>query len=460
MAEDRGMVCDTKVDLIDELGIDFSLDTTINTLGPPAIPSPLQGKSYSCFVSDDDRVVARVSMKNLEENLQAGTSPASFELAGPRQDIFFNPEGLRSAIVTCGGLCPGINDVIRSIVLTLHYGYGAKTIYGIRYGLRGFNPDSGLSPVELTVENVNGIHEYGGTILGSSRGPQPVDVIVDTLEKMRVSVLFIIGGDGTFRAGAGIVDEVRRRGLEISIVAVPKTIDNDIYLVSKTFGFETAVEMACQSIRCAHTEATGAPNCIGLVKVMGRYSGFIAAAASLALKEVNFCLIPESDFDLHGPGGFLDALEKRLADRSHAVVVLAEGAGQKYVSGPEQDRDPSGNVKLGDIGPFMRDRIKEHFRSINKEVFVRYIDPSYIVRSVPANVDDRLYCGNLGQNAVHAAMAGKTAMMVSYWNDRYVHVPLAAAISRRKMVNLKSRFWMSVLESTGQSPLKASAINE
>ncbi len=236
---------------------------------------------------------------------------------------------------------------------------------------------------------------------------------------------------------------------------MPKTIDNDIYLVSKTFGFDTAVEMACQSIRCAHTEAIGAPNCVGLVKVMGRYSGFIAAAATAALREVNFCLIPESDFDMDGPGGFLDSLEKRLEARSHAVVVVAEGAGQKYVSGPDQARDPSGNVKLGDIGLFMRDRIKEYFASVNKEVFVRYIDPSYIIRSVPANVDDRLYCGNLGQNAVHAAMAGKTAMMVSYWNDRYVHVPLMAAVSRSKRVNLRSRFWMSVLESTGQSSLKA-----
>ncbi len=450
-------VCDTDTDLIDELGIDPSLNTEIASLGKPSVPSPFTARSYSCFVSDHDRVLARISVRNLQKNLDAGASPASFELAGPRREIFFEPSNLSCGIVTCGGLCPGINDVIRSIVLTLHFGYGVRRIYGFRFGFRGLNPEYGLEPMELTVDSVNGIHEYGGTILGSSRGPQPVDVMVDTLERMNISILFIIGGDGTFRAGAGIADEIKRRGSKISVVAVPKTIDNDIYLVSKTFGFDTAVEMACQSIRCAHTEATGAPNCVGLVKLMGRYSGFIAAAATVALREVNFCLIPESDFDLEGPGGFLDALEKRLDARSHAVVVVAEGAGQKYVSGPEQERDPSGNVKLGDIGLFMRDRIRQHFAELKKEVFVRYIDPSYIIRSVPANVDDRLYCGNLGQNAVHAAMAGKTSMMVSYWNDRYVHVPLHAATSRRKMVNLKSRFWMSVLESTGQSSLKAQA---
>ena len=450
--------CETgagEVDLIDEMGIDASLDTAISVLGKATVPSPLQGRSYSCFVSDNDRVLARVSVRNMEDNIANGRTPASFELAGPRRQIYFNPEGLKCAIVTCGGLCPGINDVIRSIVLSLNYGYGVKKIYGIRYGLRGFVPGNGLDPVDLTVDSVNSIHEHGGTVLGSSRGPQPVDLIVDRLVSLDVSILFIIGGDGTFRAGARIAEEVRNRGLDIAIVAVPKTIDNDIYLVSKTFGFDTAVEMACQSIRCAHTEAIGAPNCVGLVKVMGRYSGFIAAAATAALREVNFCLIPESDFDMDGPGGFLDSLEKRLKARSHAVVVVAEGAGQKYVSGPDQARDPSGNVKLGDIGLFMRDRIKEYFASVNKEVFVRYIDPSYIIRSVPANVDDRLYCGNLGQNAVHAAMAGKTAMMVSYWNDRYVHVPLMAAVSRSKRVNLRSRFWMSVLESTGQSSLKA-----
>ncbi len=450
-------VCDTDTDLIDELGIDPSLNTEIASLGKPSVPSPFTARSYSCFVSDQDRVLARISVRNLQKNLDTGASPASFELAGPRREIFFEPSDLSCGIVTCGGLCPGINDVIRSIVLTLHFGYGVRRIYGFRFGFRGLNPEYGLEPMELTVDSVNGIHEYGGTILGSSRGPQPVDVMVDTLERMNISILFIIGGDGTFRAGAGIADEIKRRNSKISVVAVPKTIDNDIYLVSKTFGFDTAVEMACQSIRCAHTEATGAPNCVGLVKLMGRYSGFIAAAATVALREVNFCLIPESDFDLDGPGGFLDALEKRLDARSHAVVVVAEGAGQKYVSGPEQERDPSGNVKLGDIGLFMRDRIRQHFAELKKEVFVRYIDPSYIIRSVPANVDDRLYCGNLGQNAVHAAMAGKTSMMVSYWNDRYVHVPLLAATSRRKMVNLKSRFWMSVLESTGQSSLKAQA---
>ena len=444
---------DTK-DMIDGLGLDSEIDTVIEVLGEPKIPSPLIKRDYSCFVSDQDRVLVRVSYRSLKKICEEGSEPLSFELAGPREQIYFDPSKTRCAIVTCGGLCPGINDVIRAIVLGLYYDYGVQSTLGIRYGLRGFIPDYGLPVKDLTLEAVNRIHEYGGTVLASSRGPQRIDLIVDALVRMNVSILFIIGGDGTFRAGTKIVNEIKRQGLKIAVVAIPKTIDNDIYLVSKTFGFDTAVEMACQSIKCAHTEAIGAPNGIGLVKVMGRYSGFIAAAATNALREVNFCLIPESDFDLDGENGLLRALEYRLRNRGHAVVVVAEGAGQRYVVGDKIKKDPSGNVSLGDIGTFLKDTFKRYFKEIGMDAFVRYIDPSYIVRSVPANVDDRLYCANLGQNAVHAAMAGKTAMMVSLWNDRYVHVPLASAIRHNKRIDLKSRFWLSVLESTGQSSLK------
>ncbi len=442
-----------RIDWVDD--IEEPVETTIDHLGPCKIPSPFP-KERCWFISEEDRVLLRISAKSIEEALKTGKPLPSLELAGPREKIYFDPAKLRCAIVTCGGLCPGINDVIRSIVLTLYHSYGVTRILGIRYGFQGFIPKYGHEVMELTPERVSSIHEVGGTVLGSSRGHQPIDEIVDALDRMNIGVLFLIGGDGTLRAGNKIVEEIKRRGLKIALVAVPKTIDNDIYLVSKTFGFDTAVEMACQAIRSAHTEAIGAPYGIGIVKVMGRYSGFIAASATLALKEVNFCLIPESDFDLDGPQGLLAALEQRLHSRRHAVIVVAEGAGQKYVQGPKPERDPSGNIKLGDIGVFLRDRIKEHFAQIGIPIYMRYIDPSYIIRSVPANVDDRIYCGFLGQYAVHAAMAGKTGMLISRWNGRYVHVPIKAAISRRKQINLRSRFWLSVLESTGQSSLKNS----
>ena len=444
---------DDSLDLIDDVDIHEEIETTIPTVGEAKITSPLS-HNFKHFLSDDQRVLVRLSHSVIMERIREGREPLSFEFAGPREKIYYDPAKTRAAIVTCGGLCPGINDVIRAIVMALYYGYGVRSIIGMRFGLQGFIPRYGLPVVDLEPKVVDRIHEIGGTILGSSRGPQPIDEIVDTLERENIALLFLIGGDGTFKAGKKIVDEVARRNLKKSIVAIPKTIDNDIYLVSKTFGFDTAVEMACQAIRCAHTEAIGCPNGIGLVKVMGRHSGFIAAAATNALREVNYCLIPESDFDLEGENGLLRNLERRLADRGHAVIVVAEGAGQKYVLGDKRERDLSGNIKLGDIGLYLRDTFRDYFAARNISSFVRYIDPSYIVRSVPANVDDSLYCANLGQNAVHAAMAGKTAMMVSHWNDKYVHVPIVSATRRRKKVNLNSRFWYSVLECTGQSSLK------
>ncbi len=441
-----------QLELIEEIPAE-ELDLSIETLGACKVENPLQ-KDRLCYVTDDMKASLVVSEDYLKKCLEEGRTPPSAELAGPRPRIYFDPAKTRAAIVTCGGLCPGINDVIRSIVLTLYFSYGVRHIFGIRYGLQGFIPKYGHDVVELTPEVVSNIHELGGTILGTSRGHQPIDEIVDALERMNVQILFMIGGDGTFRAATKIKEEISARGLKIAVVAVPKTSDNDIFFISKTSGFDTAVAMACQAIRCAHTEAIAAPNGIGLVKVMGRYSGFIAAAATLARKEVNFCLIPEEDFDLEPPNGLLAALEKRLQDRKHAVIVVAEGAGQKYVRPDPPQYDASGNLKLGDIGKFLKDKIKEYFTNKGIEIYLRYIDPSYIIRSVPAIVDDRIYCGFLGQYATHAAMAGKTGMMVSYLNDRYIHVPLKLAVTKRKHVNLKSRFWQSVLESTGQPPLK------
>ncbi|MFN4196752.1 MAG: ATP-dependent 6-phosphofructokinase [Caldimicrobium sp.] len=429
------------------------IDTAIDTLGPAKIPNPIQ-LPHQCFVSDEHRVSLRVNAKYLEETLSEGKKFPSLELAGPRPHIYFDPSKVKAGIVTCGGLCPGINDVIRSIVMTLYYSYKVNKVLGFKYGLQGFIPKYGHPVVELTPEVVKDIHAMGGTFLGTSRGHQPIEDIVDTLERLNIQILFMIGGDGTFRAANKITEEIKKRELKIAVVAIPKTIDNDIWLVSKTFGFDTAVEIACEAIRCAHTEAIAVPYGIGLVKLMGRHSGFIAAAATLATKEVNFCLVPEMDFDLEGPNGFLAELEKRLQQRKHAVIVVAEGAGQKYVMKDPPEYDASGNVKLGDIGKFLKEKIESTFKEKGIEVIIRYIDPSYIIRSVPANVEDRIYCGFLGQYAVHAGMAGKTGLMISYLNEQFVHIPLKEAVKKRKQINLKSRFWLSVLESTGQKEMK------
>ncbi len=424
------------------------LDTSILTLGPAKIPSPL---SYCRFINEEQGVHLFLDQEYVEE-LGDQLVPLRFELAGPREHLYFDSSKTKCAIVTCGGLCPGINDVIRAIVMEAYHNYRVPAVLGIKYGLEGFIPKFRHDVVELTPEHVGDIHQFGGTILGSSRGPQPPEEIVDALERMNISILFMIGGDGTMKAVSSINAEVRRRKLKIGVIGIPKTIDNDINFISQSFGFETAVDKATEAIQCAHTEAVGVMNGIGLVKLMGRESGFIAAQATLSLKEVNFVLVPETQFILHGQGGLLEALAHRLQSRKHAVIVVAEGAGQHLLSDTHAT-DASGNPILGDIATLLRDEIKTHFKKQGIPYVLKYIDPSYIIRSVPANANDRVYCGFLGQHAVHAGMAGKTGMVIAKLMDRYVHLPLELVTSKRRKLNILSDCWRAVLESTGQSGL-------
>jgi len=440
--------------------------TEIPSLGEAKVKSPIReypmvdrhGRIIEkSFVPEGDRVLVHDSL-NYSENLK-GETPLSLELAGPRANIYFDPSKVHCAIVTCGGLCPGTNDVIRAIVLELHHLYGVRHIFGVRYGFQGFIPKYGHDLVNLTPEVVANIHTFGGTILSTSRGPQDTGEIVDALDRSNIRILFLIGGDGTLRAALEIYQEIARRELRLSVIVIPKTIDNDIPLVSRSFGFDTAVEVATEAIHAAHTEAICSPNGIGLVKLMGRFSGFIAATATLALREVNYVLIPEMDFDLEGPCGLLADLEDRLKNRRHALIVVAEGTGERYFTEDNRERDPSGNLKPGNIGHFLQDAIRDYFKKRDREINLKYIDPSYLIRSRPANYNDRIYCGFLGQNAVHAGMAGKTAMLVSRWHSHYVHIPIEATVGMRKEVELDSPLWRSVLESTGQPPLKNSGNN-
>ncbi|KMY66843.1 diphosphate--fructose-6-phosphate 1-phosphotransferase [Desulfocarbo indianensis] len=430
--------------------------TEIAALGPAKIPNPIVDMSaahekFSSFVSDGEGI-------NVDPFLRPGRerSEVFFEHAGPRSHIYFDPSKLKAAIVTCGGLCPGINSLVRAIVLQLHYIYKVRNIVGMRYGLQGFIPSYGHELVELIPETVQDIHGRGGSFLGMSRGGQAIEEVVDTLERLNIGVLFMIGGDGTLRAAKQIYEEITERKLKTGVVAIPKTIDNDIGFVERTFGFQTAVEAAAQAILGAHNEATGAPHGIGLVKLMGRHAGFVAAFATLALSDVNYCLIPEADFDLEGPEGLLSALEQRLQNRGHAVVVVAEGAGQKYFKNGSGGEDASGNVKLGDIGVYLRDGINAHFAAKGREITLKYMDPSYLIRSMPANSNDRIYTGFLAHSAVHAALAGKTGMMVSLWGNHNVHVPIELAISYHAQVDPDGGLWRAVREATGQPPLKNS----
>ncbi len=428
-------------------------DFTISKLGKPAGQSPVllsnQNDDYVAnYVSDDERV-----LYDIESVPSADNPPAMLEKAGPRENIYFDPAKVSAAVVTCGGLCPGLNDVIRAIVMTLWYRYGVRRICGIRFGYRGFLAEFNLPVVDLIPESVEDIHRKGGTILGSSRGHgDRVTEIVDSIGQMNLNILFVIGGDGTQKGALDISNELKKRNLKIAVVGIPKTIDNDISFIQRTFGFETAVSKAVDAVASAHIEAHDAINGVGVVKVMGRDSGFIAAHTALAINDVNFVLIPEVPFELEGENGLLVHLQKRLQDRNHAVILIAEGAGHGLIAASNAT-DASGNKELSDIGLFLKREITSRLKAEGMEINLKYIDPSYIIRSAPANANDSVYCARLGTNAVHAAMAGKTAMIVSLLNDRFVHVPIEMAVSKKNHINPDEALWRNVIEATGQPAL-------
>jgi 6-phosphofructokinase 1 len=417
---------------------------TVDTLGPAARPTTLKNRAF--YVQSNQWV------RHCVDVIDDAVSPDEmlFEKAGPREKIFFDPAQSRAAIVTCGGLAPGLNNVIRSLVMELHYHYGVPSIWGIPKGFKGLNPAAGLAPLELTPDLVDDIHTEGGTILGSSRGRQDTNVMLDYMVEHGINQLYCIGGDGTMRAATEIARLVLERKLHIAIVGIPKTIDNDVFYCDRTFGFLSAVDEAQDVLEIAHVEAKGAERGIGLVKLMGRDAGFIACGATISSQKVNFTLIPELPFQLAGPNGFLAALERRMDERDHALIAIAEGAGQELFADKDLGEDASGNRRYGNIGLELRDRIRAYFKEIGKPVEVKYIDPSYIVRGIPANSEDGILCDQLARGAVHAAMAGKTACMVSYMNNRLVLVPLHMSVGQKKYVDLNGPLWQSVLAATGQ----------
>lgn len=428
------------------------------TLGERRFDSPLglssiRGNGIPVYVDDDARVLCDVE---LDLARPAPDANRSFEKAGPRSKIFFDPKDTRAAILTAGGLCPGINNVIRSLVLMLVHAYEVRQVLGIRFGFAGLVP-GGQEPIVLDHGVVETIHSRGGTILGTSRGQQDVSAMVDELERREIGCLFAIGGDGTMRGTHAIAEEVARRGLSIAVIGIPKTIDNDVAYVDKTFGFETAVAMARIAVDAAHTEALSSQNGIGLVKLMGREAGFIAAHATLASHDVNVCLVPEVPYRLEGPKGLLAFLEGRLEERGHAVVVVAEGCGAHLVPEDEAPHDASGNVRLSskelDIGAHLKRVIDAHFARKGVAIALKYIDPSYMIRGVPANAVDAVFCDELARYAAHAAMAGKTDIMIGRLHRCFTHVPLPLALGEKKRIDPDRELWLAVTETTGQPKL-------
>jgi len=413
----------------------------VTTLGEARFPSPLRRT-----VNDALRVPEQI----VRDPQAPPAAELLFELAGPRAKLFFDPKQTRAGIVTCGGLCPGLNDVIRSLFLELRHAYGVKEVLGFQGGYQGLDPARGAEPIVLTPAFVDGIHQQGGTVLGTSRGPVDIRLAVDNLIQRQVNILFTIGGDGTQRGGNELYQEARRRGHALAVAGIPKTVDNDVAFVTRTFGYLTAVQEAEKVLHRAHTEARCVQNGIALVKLMGRHAGFIAAGATVASQDVNFTLVPEVPFRLDGERGLLAALRERVRQRGHAVVVVAEGAGQDLLEASGGELDASGNVKLRDIGLFLRERIEGYFAAEKIPVVMRYFDPSYFVRSSPANAEDSILCDLFARHAVHAAMAGKTGLVIGYLHDRFIHVPIELLTSRKKSMDPAGFAWSAVLAATGQ----------
>ncbi|VFQ84692.1 unnamed protein product [Cuscuta campestris] len=416
----------------------------------PTYPNPLRSNpAYSVvkqyFVDMEDTVPQKVVVHS--------DSPRGvhFRRAGPRQKVYFSRDDVNACIVTCGGLCPGLNTVIREIVHSLDYMYGVRKVLGIDGGYRGFYAKN---TINLTPKLVNDIHKRGGTIIGTSRGGHDTTKIVESIQDRGINQVYIIGGDGTQKGAAAIYEEVKRRGLKVSVAGIPKTIDNDIPVIDKSFGFDTAVEEAQRAINAAHVEAESAENGIGLVKLMGRYSGFIAMYATLASRDVDCCLIPESPFYLKGQGGLLEYIEKRLKENGHMVIVVAEGAGQELLaaetSNAKSEKDASGNTLLQDVGMWLSQKIKDYSKEQKFPITLKYIDPTYMIRAIPSNASDNVYCTLLAQSTVHGAMAGFTGFTCGLVNGRHTYIPFNRIVERQNKVVITDRMWARLLSSTNQ----------
>jgi len=442
--------------------MDDNIDFSIEELGKPSVQSPIvmskiAGDKIANYVTDDEFI--RLDTTVIPGPQAEIKKTQVMECAGPRELIYFSPAHVHAGIVSCGGLCPGINDVIRAIVRCLWHRYGVTRISGIRYGYRGFLPDSQFGVKQLDPDTVDDIHKIGGTFLGSARGGgREVEKIVDAMEKINLNMIFIIGGDGTQRGSLDIAEEIDKRKLKIAVVGIPKTVDNDFALIDRSFGFNTAVSKAVEVVTAAHMEAASAINGIGLVKLMGRDSGYIAAHTALASHEVNFVLIPEVPFNLEGYNGFLTHLEARLQKRKHALIIVAEGAMQDLLL-KEKKTDAGGNIKMADVGTYLRERIVSHFEEKGIEINLKYIDPSYAIRSAPANPDDSIYCERLGNAAAHAAMAGKTKLIIGLVNNEFVHLPIKTVISHRNKVDPESSLWRDTIDATHQPVMMVNKFN-
>lgn len=455
---------------------DQHLDTNKDNNNKKLCQNPLSENRYflpsqGFFVSDSD-VLLQHTVFDLSSasNRTPQQQQHAYLRAGPRMEIYFNPCGppdcVRAAIVTCGGLCPGLNTVIRELVVGLWELYGVRQIYGVKAGYRGFySTTTATGPmIQLNPKLVHDWHKRGGTALETSRGGFDLHKIVDAIQDHGFNQVYIIGGDGTMRGAVKIFDEICSRKLQVAVVGIPKTVDNDVGIIDRSFGFQTAVEMAQEAVHAAHVEAESAVNGIGLVKLMGRSTGHIAVHSTLSSRDVDCCLIPENNFYLEGKGGLFEFLEDKLKQNGHAVVVVAEGAGQDIIpitDAQKEERDESGNPVFLDVGVWLKSELKKWWeRDHPGELFtVKYVDPTYMIRAVPANATDNLYCTLLAHSAIHGVMAGYTGFVAGPINGIYAYIPLKEVAEAKNPVNIKDHKWAWVRSVNNQPDFMRSEVS-
>uniref|UniRef100_A0A7S1RYX3 Phosphofructokinase domain-containing protein n=1 Tax=Alexandrium catenella TaxID=2925 RepID=A0A7S1RYX3_ALECA len=418
--DDMGMVAEQKVNKF---------------LNPMAVAWPNMN-----FLNPDELVQGHIIMNDSKQASRPSATSKGCVRANACKEIWWDPSEVRAAVVTCGGLCPGLNSIIREVTNTLWHQYDVRHIYGIQAGYNGLSNPEKHKPIQLSPDKVRDIHMKGGSILKAGRGGFNPEQICDRLERLGINMVFTVGGDGTQHASHLLYEEAKRRNLDISIVGLPKSIDNDILFFDKTFGFDSAVSTAADIMRNGWVEATSCDKGVGIVKLMGRDAGFVAMHAALASTIVDLVMIPEVNVKLED---VIEHIDSTLARKNFMLIAIAEGAGQEFVATGE--KDATGHTKYGDIGTFLRDEINAHLKKSGGRSF--YIDPSYIIRSCPIRPNDHIYCSRLARDAVHCAMRGYTGVCVGPIHNIIVIMPSELIASGKRRVKLTSSAWQSCVQS-------------
>ncbi|MGA7341196.1 MAG: 6-phosphofructokinase [Terracidiphilus sp.] len=469
-----------------------------------ALENPITDKSIGTLSDDSPRV-----MLDARGRAEAdGAVDLSLPEARPRTHLRYPLQPgamLGIGILVSGGIAPGINAVIDGIVLR-HSLYHARQcargrrhsieILGYREGFKGLLRP-GVHPQRLNSAAIRGVVEIGGSYLGTSRadellpgtGPNrnaKLEAAIGRLQNDGVHILYVIGGDGSMSCAHALWHYARRKGYELSVVGIPKAMDNDILWVWQSFGFLSAVEEARQAILHMHTEVSSNPR-VGIVQLFGSDSGFIASHAGYSTA-CDLVLIPEDPMTMDD---IVTHISERLTDRfgngqdiagPYALVVMAETAlpadARKYIDDPRvglsegkrgekealksfldngrrvrgQTPDELRTAGLKIVSRVLQDRIQQELepREYWRDFRVITNEPRHLIRSIPPSVTDVIFGERLGALAVDNAMAGYTDFMVSQWLTEFVLVPLPLVVLGRKRVPTNGIFWKSVLSKTGQ----------